>query len=64
MRLLAFALCVFAAGCGYDSGTPVTSAGEWIAAGNGIAIRLVRIEGTRCVVMYGYKSGGISCDWK
>lgn len=35
----------------------------WSGIGQLSSVRLVEVSGVRCVVMRGYQSGGIDCDW-
>ena len=35
----------------------------WISVGNGV-IRMVTIDGVRCVLYNAHQEGGISCDWR
>lgn len=49
-------LFVFAA-CGDPTGPGSVSSGE-------VSANLIEVSGVQCVIMDGYRSGGISCNWE
>lgn len=50
-------------GCGDNGLADNSNPPDIVNVGNDDTARIVEIEGVRCVVVNGYRSTAVSCDW-